>query len=446
MRRVTLASVVFVSAMAIGLLLTAGALAATNVPSWWIDHGTPKPAEQPRPQNAGRQALPPGAEPFIVHMSMKDANSGIATPGIEYRLVTWVPPIYVSWQAGDEVELWVNPLTHGTDGQFPLEYRATDKAGNTTLDTVQVKIDTRGPATDGASGWVNGLQPYVLTAVDQVPGSGVAATLYRVDQKTPWSVNQAGTVAPTLATSITWTAPKQGELHTIDFASVDAALPFDYTPVTGVPSWHFGNWELDVLNLLAKGSVYNSRAVQLDVTAPTVSVSGADDAWHSAPVTLAFSATDVGSGVGRIEWSLDGTNWTAGNSATVSKNGVNTVSYRAVDKVGLVSATQTVTVKVSTSPPVVTGGGDVSVKKGQKAAFSFKVTTVTPTVEVTIQIRSKDGRTLSTHNFVNVPANADASRSFRIDLPKGKYDIRIGATDLAGNVQVPRATGTLTVH
>ncbi len=45
-----------------------------------------------------------------------------------------------------------------------------------------------------------------------------------------------------------------GSMHTIDFASVDAALPFYYDAATYMtPSWHYGNWELDVLNLLTTG-------------------------------------------------------------------------------------------------------------------------------------------------------------------------------------------------
>ena len=90
-----------------------------------------------------------------------------------------------------------------TDGIFDLSYRATDKAGNSTMMVTKIKIDTRAPVTDGASGWINGLVPYVLTATDQVPGAGVAATVYRVDQATPWSFNLVSPVAPVVETAIT---------------------------------------------------------------------------------------------------------------------------------------------------------------------------------------------------------------------------------------------------
>jgi hypothetical protein len=52
---------------------------------------------------------------------------------------------------------------------------------------------------------------------------------------------------------------------------------------------------------------------------------------------------------------------------------------------------------------------------------------------------------VSSHRFNNVPTNSDQTRAFKINLKKGKYNIRIGATDAAGNVQSKRGTGTLTV-
>ncbi len=162
-------------------------------------------------------------------------------------------------------------------------------------------------------------------------------------------------------------------------------------------------------------------------------------------MTLNFAATDVGAGVDYIESSTDGgATWTKGDTATISDNGEITVSFRAVDKVGIASATQTTVVKVSTTRPTVTGG-DVTVKKGKKATFSFNVTAVTPTANnVVIEIRTKNGRTVSSHRFNNVPTNSDQTRAFKVNLKKGKYNIRIGATD-AGNVQSKRGTGTLTV-
>ena len=83
--------------------------------------------------------------------------------------------------------------------------------------------------------------------------------------------------------------------------------------------------------------------LKIDLLPPITTVSGADDAWHSGPVTLTFSATDVhgkvaGSGVTYTEYrvGLGGTfgDWTRGTSVTVSGNGDHEVQYRSADKVG----------------------------------------------------------------------------------------------------------------
>ena len=87
-----------------------------------------------------------------------------------------------------------------------------------------------------------------------------------------------------------------------------------------------------------------------------------------------------------------------------------------------------------------------SVKKGHRATFAFNVTAVTPTAQVVIQLRSRSGKTLSTHRFSGVPTNAEMSRSFRVGLKKGEYHIRVGAVDEAGNKQTRRGSATLTVR
>ena len=160
---------------------------------------------------------------FVVAITGGDHNSGIAAPGIEYMVSPLVAGHPTTWTVGGwaSFDVMFGALT---DGIFDLSYRATDKAGNSTLKVTKIKIDTRAPVTDGASGWINGLVPYVLTATDQVPGAGVAATVYRVDQATPWSFNLVNPVAPVVETAIT-IAGDHASFHTVDFASVDDARP-----------------------------------------------------------------------------------------------------------------------------------------------------------------------------------------------------------------------------
>jgi hypothetical protein len=461
--RRALTLLVMVGLTATTCLAAAGvALGATNVPSWWIDHGETGLRAVDQSSGAivaGLPPLAPGIEYFTIVLTASDHNSGLMPPGIEWRVPAWATPGFADWRAGGDVTLWVDRATHAKDGIFALDYRASDRAGNSMSTSVPVKIDTRPPTTDGATGWVNGLVPYVLTAIDQVPGSGVAATVYRVDQSTPWLVNAAVTVAPTLTTEVALMpaggTPVQGSIHTIDFGSVDAALPFDYDPLFWIgPSYHWGNVEGTswVWNTSKSRSFvevftgYKTRTVTLDVTAPLVTATDPKNgAWQKGPAVVNFSGTDVGAGYAATEWSTDGLNWTRGELAQVGGDGETTILYRGVDKVGLTSATQTITVKVASTPPTVTAT-DTSVKRGDRATFTFDVTAVTPTAQVVIQLRSRSGRTLNTHRYSGVPTNAELSRSFRVNLKKGKYEIRVGAVDQAGNEQTRRGPATLTVR
>jgi hypothetical protein len=450
MNRRTFAALAMVTlTLATCLALAGVALGASNVPAWWIDRGEPR-VKAAEPAAAPAANLPPwpAIEYFTVVLTANDHNSGLMPPGLEFRVPAWMPPIYADWRVGSEVLLWVDRATHATDGIIALDYRATDRAGNTMSASVPVMIDTRPPVTDGDKDWVNGLVPYVLTATDQVPGSGVAATVYRVDQSTPWLVNEAASVAPTLATSISLTGG-QDSLHTIDFASVDAALPFSFVPSATIPSWHFGNWEMDILNILQTGAAYKSRTVKLDVTAPVVTAMDPKNGnWQQGPAVVNFSGTDAGAGYAYTEWSTDGgATWTQGESAEIGGDSPvdgTVVSYRGVDKVGIMSAVRTITVKVATTAPTVTGA-DASVTKGQKAQFHFNVTAVTPTARVIIEIRTMRGRTLMTHTYDSVATGSDQMKQFRVNLKKGRHYIRISAVDLAGNHQSMRGKGTLTV-
>jgi hypothetical protein len=418
---------------------------------WWINHG-----DRNENMTVGKGDYS-GREYFDVILKATDIHSGLAK--IEFSMPTWIPAFAKEWNTyTGGIELFVDRAGHATDGIFPFSYRASDVVGNSSeTSTTDIKIDTRAPVTDGASEWTNGNVPYVLTATDQVTGAGVAATIYRVDQSTPWLINEATKVGPTLETAITLTGG-QGASHTIDFGSVDAALPYDFPMSTWVvaddgPTYAYGNlegvsWQWSEHSQGFEAfSGYKTRTVKLDVTAPVVTAMDPKlGEWQKGPAIINFSGTDVGSGYAYTEWKTSGTDWTKGEVASIGGNGEITVTYHGVDKVGIKSADQTIVVKVASTRPSATGG-NVSVKRGHKATFKFNVTAVTPTAtSVVIEIRSKaTGRTFITKRFANVTTNSDQTRSFKINLKKGKYNIRISATDAAGNVQAKRGGGTLTV-
>jgi len=408
-----------------------------NAPTWWVNKGF-------------------DGNSFSVSLFATDPNSGVGPGEIMAEVPTWHPPI--TWFDTDgQVWFFVDPIGHMTDGIFPLNYKISDMAGNLATKSVDVKIDTRAPVTDGASDWINGTVPYVLTATDQVTGAGVSATAYRVDQSTPWLVNVASSASAQLMTSLPAWAQVQGAIHTIDFGSFDAALPAGWDPMDpfNLPSWHSGNFEGTTVvfggidHQLTTITGYKTRTVKLDVTHPVVTaMDPMNGEWQKGPAVINFTGTDVGSGYAFTEWSTDGgTTWHQGETATITGNSPKAgtvVTYHGVDKVGLKSADQTITVKVAATPPSVTAV-NTTVKKGHRATFRFMVKSVTPRANVTILIRSLTGQTLSSHTYDLLVSGSQNSRSFVVNLKKGRYFIRIGAVDEAGNTQVKRGTAMLTV-
>jgi len=398
---------------------------------------------------------------FWITFDASDPNSGIGPDLIQWNLPNWNnDPDYSDWMQiapGDSASFMVGPVAVD-DGIYTLNSKVSDRAGNTTTMATPVKIDTRPPVTDGASGWINGTVPYVLTGTDQATGAGVAATIYRVDQSTPWLINAATPpVGVTLDTNITLTGG-QGSVHTIDFGSVDAALPYLYDAATwDPPSYAYGNlegwnwtWGIDGQREFVKSFTgYKTRTVKLDVTPPVVTaMDPMNGEWQKGPAVINFTGTDVGSGYAYTEWSTDGgTTWHQGETATITGNSPKTgtvVTYHGVDMVGIKSADQTITVKVAATPPSVVAF-NTTVKRGHRATFRFTVTSVTPRANVTILIRSLTGQTLSSHTYDLLVSGSQNSRSFVVHLKKGRYFIRIGAVDEAGNTQVKRGTAMLTV-
>ncbi len=103
--------------------------------------------------------------------------------------------------------------------------------------------------------------------------------------------------------------------------------------------------------------------MKIDTSAPTTTISAADDLWHNSPVTLTLLAVDNDGGSGmsggsaKSEYKLDSGEWTSGASLTVSSEGVHTVGYRSTDAAGNTETAKSATVKIDTSAPTTTISG-----------------------------------------------------------------------------------------
>jgi plastocyanin len=248
-----------------------------------------------------------------------DGGSGVKS--VEYKLDDG------AWTA------YSTPLSVNTAGEHMVSYRATDNANNVSDEGMAmftvVQQDTAAPTvTAEAIGAQNPDGAYIgsamvkLTATDT--GSGVASEEYNLDGADWAAYSEAVQVSSV------------GD-HTVLYRATDNAG-----------------------NASAEGTLtFTVADGDVDATPPSVSavVSGTQNSsWEyvdAAQVTV--TALDTGSGVKTIEYKLDSGAWTAYTApVTVNTAGTHTVSYRATDNAGNVSAELSGSFKIVEEAP---GGG-----------------------------------------------------------------------------------------
>jgi len=212
------------------------------------------------------------------------------------------------------------PISVTTDGIHTVEFYSVDFANNMeNIRIVNFKIDMTPPTT------THGILGYTVTlsASDNIEGSGVNYTRYRIDGSFwqlytgPFSAGSSG-------------------VHTVEYYSVDLA----------------GNAETT-----------KSTTVGLaDTTAPETSISLAGTAglngWYVSDVTVTLTATDSQSGVNYTRYRIDGGSWqTYSSQFLISAEGNHTLEFYSVDYAGNNESTHSITVKVDKTPPTTSATG-----------------------------------------------------------------------------------------
>ncbi|WP_327044647.1 hypothetical protein OG320_23215 [Microbispora sp. NBC_01189] len=255
-----------------------------------------------------------------VTITATDAESGVDT--VEYSV------------DGQPFASYTKALVVDQPGRHTVGYRATDKAGNASdVGSVTFTVvssspkDTTPPTVSAAvSGTKDADGNYVSSATVTISAtdteSGVDKVEYSLDggafqaYTAPVSVNQVGK-------------------HTVGYRAADKA-----GNTSGAQSVTF--------------TVVAPK--QEDTTPPTVSAQLTGDmdwAWnYVGSATMTITATDAGSGVATIEYSLDGQPFAPYTKAlVVDQPGAHTVGYRATDKAGNTSNVATATFTVVVAPP-----------------------------------------------------------------------------------------------
>ncbi|MEV7629938.1 ThuA domain-containing protein [Actinoplanes sp. NPDC089786] len=252
--------------------------------------------------------------------------------------------------------------------------------------------DTTAPVTSAAvsgtpvGGWHTGPVTVTLTATD---AGGVAGTEYQLDGATAWTA---------------YTAPiaVSGDgTHEVRFRSTDEA----------------GNVE-----------AAKSVAVRIDGTAPVTTAQFApanDNGWHNGAVPITLTAADAGSGVGKLEWSLDGGGWTAYTAPVdVAGDGQHELLYRATDKAGNAETLKSAIVRIDGAKPtlLVSGVADGQLYgDSQDVRISWQA--VDPASGIATTSATLDGR-----------AYTNGALLALYELPLGLHELTATATDKAGNV------------
>lgn len=363
------------------------------------------------------------------------------------------------------------PLTLA-DGQYSLELRAYDKAGNVRRTPLNIKVDTTSPnfttataGTLGLDGW------YVSNAVATVSASDALSGVDRVEYDLNGTGWQSGSSIPTSdgINSISIRVfDKAGNTRNGSLTIKVDATPPTITPsvsgTVGINDWYVSNvsvsasasdamsgvrgsvtisqnggasWSVPPLSLtdgvhslsfrvsdVAGNSSESVLTVKVDSTPPafTTSTDGASglDGWYVSDAVTTVSASDALSGVDRVEYDLNETGWQSGSSIPVS-DGVNSISIRVSDRAGNTKY-DTLTIKVDTTSPTI--APSVSGTAGANGWL------VSPGV---VSAAVNDG-TSGVSGGVEVSFDGGSSwQASPITLADGVYTMTFRAYDKAGN-------------
>lgn len=217
-------------------------------------------------------------------------------------------------------------------------------------------------------------------------------------------------------------------------------------PVDRVTHGYDGYWRLQIgAGDSVSNWAYKSLTVKIDTRAPITHVAGVPAGWTNQDVTLSLSATDVGSGVHRTFYDLDGAGTTelaADGDLTISDPGVHTVSYFSQDNCPDMpneEAAKQVQVLIDKMGPDAVPMNNVTVRFGARATFKYQLAddySPTSTVNLVIKKKTKTVKIVKLgmkDSTLMVPAH-QYSKRLAVTLARGTYTWTVVATDLAGNL------------
>lgn len=329
----------------------------------------------------------------------------------------------------------------GGPGEYEIRLWLEDAAGNndpSSMVSAMLRFDPTVPpasAPDKYNGFISRDEfPYPQTwdavSLDEVPISGLHGFAVRIDR----SENLDPCVTPSHPSS------SCDELEITHLGSNNRSLSVSDLD----EGQHFVHVVTVAGNGLRSAEVKRTQ-LRVDKTDPIVSIADKSDEWNSESVQIVASAFDSYSGMSPDDDASDDPPpqtyiqvngnpeiGSLGDSASVAidSEGIHQVGFWARDLAGNTSAKRFAEVRIDKTPPTVALRPiDPSDPELLRAVVSDGLSGVEAT---TIGYRPQGG------SWVELPVEAhDGFASVRIDsqdLPDGLYELRVRATDHAGNV------------
>ena len=316
-----------------------------------------------------------------VTLTATDGDSGVAT--IHLRM------------NGGSYQTYTSPVTVSGDGSHPVDYYASDNAGNDeAAHTMTVRIDGAPPVTTAAlDGALAGDGSYVgsvnvtLDAVDAT--SGVQTVRYRIDGGS-WTTYSGIALLSGNGT------------HAFGYFATDNA-----GNVEGVRS----------ISITITGAAYSAP-----VTSLSVDGSSGANGWYTSTVDIMLTATGGSGGILTITYRVDGGAGTAYASPLALDEGRHVLEYQASDSMGYVELAKSAVIDVDYTPPVFE---DVS-PNGTLAM-----------ADVTVSWRASDALSGVERYEVSIDggpfADVGTTRTLTAQWAVGSHAVVVKAFDVAGN-------------
>jgi probable HAF family extracellular repeat protein len=322
-----------------------------------------------------------------VAVSLSATDGGVGVAGTYYTI------------NGGAQQSYTGALAFSSDGVYALQFWSVDNLGNAEVaQGLPIKLDMTKPSINCPTvpaGWQADNVTLTCTASDG--GSGIP----QADQSFSLSTSVAAGAEDAAA---------QTGTKTLTDAAGNSAIAGPYAAMVD-----------------RKAPTTQASAKKADNSSYT------DGTWSSQDVTVTLSASDAGSGVAAITYSLGANAPVTVNAATAtlpvfSVDGVTTISYYATDNVGNKQAATTFTVEVDKTAPTISASA--------KTADGQPYTSGTWTNQtVTVAFTCGDAAS-------GVPAGCPAAVVIDTTTAAGGQNVSASVVDAAGN---PATSNTIVV-